>query len=113
MFKVGKVSYIMTLFWTAISWEVFALGAVGLIFEVSSPFCNVMTALGLPLVQILAVVIFRDKMDGVKVISMVLAIWGSVSSILMIIASPRLIFKRKIPMKFPISIPLRTRLINE
>ncbi|GFZ15415.1 drug/metabolite transporter superfamily protein [Actinidia rufa] len=37
--------------------------------------------LPLPAVPILAVVFFRDKMDGLKVIAMLLAIWGSVSYI--------------------------------
>ncbi|PON48293.1 Purine permease [Parasponia andersonii] len=75
--KLGKVSYLMTLFWTAISWQVFAVGSVGLIFEVSSLF----SSLGLPLVQVLAVVIFHNKMDGLKLISLVLAIRGFVSYI--------------------------------
>ncbi|KAH7514993.1 hypothetical protein FEM48_Zijuj11G0149200 [Ziziphus jujuba var. spinosa] len=80
-YELGKVSYVMTLTWTAISWQLFQIGAVGLIFEVSSLFCNVMSALGLPLIQVFAVIIFHDKMDGLKVVAMILAIWGFVSYI--------------------------------
>ncbi|XP_047312933.1 purine permease 21-like [Impatiens glandulifera] len=80
-FELGKVAYVMTLVWTAIFWQVFSIGAIGLIFEISSLFSNVISTLGLPVVPVLAVFIFRDKMDGVKVISMVLAIWGFVSYI--------------------------------
>lgn len=80
-FELGKVSYIMTLVWEAISWQVFSVGAVGLIFEVSSLFSNVISTLGLPIVPVLAVFVFHDKMDGVKVIAMLLAIWGFVSYI--------------------------------
>ncbi|KAH7514992.1 hypothetical protein FEM48_Zijuj11G0149100 [Ziziphus jujuba var. spinosa] len=80
-YELGNVSYIMTLVWTALSWQLFSIGAVGLIFEVSSLFCNVISCLGLPIVQVLAVVIFHDKMDGLKVISMILAIWGFLSYI--------------------------------
>ncbi|XP_052184044.1 probable purine permease 10 isoform X3 [Diospyros lotus] len=78
-FELGKVSYVMNLAWTAISWQVFSIGAVGLIFEASSLFSNVISAVGLPIVPVLAVFIFHDRMDGVKVVAMVLAIWGFAS----------------------------------
>ena len=35
--------------------------------------------LGLPVIPVLAVIFFHEKMDGVKAISMVLAIWGFIS----------------------------------
>ena len=78
-FELGKVSYIMTLVWTAIMWEVSAIGCVGLIFEVSSLFSNAISVLGLPIVPVLAAIFFHEKIGGIKVISMVLAIWGFVS----------------------------------
>ena len=45
----------------------------------SSLFSNVISVLGLPVIPVLAVIFFHDKMDGVKAISMVLAIWGFIS----------------------------------
>lgn len=78
-FKLGKVSYLMTLIWTAICWQVFSIGATGLIFDVSSLFSNVISALGLPFAPVLAVIIFHEKINGLKVTAMVLAIWGFVS----------------------------------
>ncbi|KAI3410327.1 uncharacterized protein J3R85_018811, partial [Psidium guajava] len=78
-FSLGRVSYVMTLVWTAITWQVFAIGIGGLIFEVSSVFSNVIAVVGLPIVPVLAVVFLDDKMDGVKGIAMVLAIWGFLS----------------------------------
>ncbi|XP_024983815.1 purine permease 21-like [Cynara cardunculus var. scolymus] len=80
-FKSGKVPYVMNLVWTAISWQVFSLGCVGLIFKVSSLFSNVISTLGIPIVPVFAVVFFHEKMNGVKVISMLLAIWGFISYI--------------------------------
>ncbi|GMY37861.1 probable purine permease 10 isoform X3 [Fagus crenata] len=74
-----KVSYIMTLVWTAIVWQVYSIGCVGLIFEVSSLFSNSISVLGLPIIPVLAFIFFHDKIGGLKVISMVLAIWGFVS----------------------------------
>ncbi|XP_008229522.1 PREDICTED: probable purine permease 11 [Prunus mume] len=80
-YKQGRVSYIMTLFWTAVTWQISSVGLLGLIFEVSSLFSNVISTLALPLVPILAVIFFHDKMDGVKVMAMLLAIWGFLSYI--------------------------------
>ncbi|GFY88701.1 nucleotide-sugar transporter family protein [Actinidia rufa] len=58
-----------------------SLSLVGLIFEISSLFSNVISALGFPIVPVLAVFVFNDNMDGVKVIDMLLAIWGFISYI--------------------------------
>lgn len=78
-YEKGKVSYLMTLTWTAVTWQVSSVGLLGLIFEVSSLFSNVISTVALPLVPILAVVFFHDRMDGVKALAMLLAIWGSLS----------------------------------
>ncbi|XVF52423.1 hypothetical protein PTKIN_Ptkin05aG0016800 [Pterospermum kingtungense] len=81
VYQEGKVSYLMTLIWTAVTWQVSSIGLLGLIFEVSSLFSNVISTLSLPVVPILAVIFFYDKMDGVKVMAMLLAIWGFLSYI--------------------------------
>ncbi|GAB2301126.1 hypothetical protein Dimus_035159 [Dionaea muscipula] len=78
-FELGKVSYCMTLIWTALCWEIFAIGSLGLIVHVSSLFTNVVGTLGLPLIPVLAVAFFQEKMDGIKAIAMLLAVWGFVS----------------------------------
>ncbi|XP_038877700.1 purine permease 21-like [Benincasa hispida] len=78
-FQLGKVAYLMTLLWTAISWQLFTIGCVGLIFDVSSLFSNAISVLGLPIVPVFAVIFFHDKMDGLKIVAMILAVWGFVS----------------------------------
>ncbi|KAK7270198.1 hypothetical protein RIF29_23167 [Crotalaria pallida] len=78
-FETGKASYLLTLIFTAINWELYCIGCVGLVFEVSSLFSNSMSVLGLPIVPISAVIIFHEKMHGIKAISMVLAVWGFIS----------------------------------
>ncbi|KAJ0622892.1 putative purine permease, plant [Helianthus annuus] len=78
-YESGKVSYMMTLVWTAVSWQVFTIGCIGLIFEVSSLFSNVISTLGIPITPVLAVVFYHEKMNGLKVIAMLLAIWGFAS----------------------------------
>ncbi|KAK9224031.1 hypothetical protein WN944_012480 [Citrus x changshan-huyou] len=64
---------------TAILDMLYAIGSTGLIFETSSLFSNAVGIAGLPIVPVLAVVFFHDKMHGLKVIAMVLAIWGFLS----------------------------------
>ncbi|KAJ4836388.1 hypothetical protein Tsubulata_021510 [Turnera subulata] len=80
-YQEGRVSYLMTLIWTAVTWQISSIGLLGLIFEVSSLFSNVISTLALPIVPVLAVVFFHDKMNGVKVIALLLAIWGFLSYI--------------------------------
>ncbi|KAI9127188.1 hypothetical protein K1719_001747 [Acacia pycnantha] len=80
-YGMGKASYVLNLSFTAVTWQVFSVGCVGLILEVSSLFSNVISVLGVPIVPILAIVIFHDKMNGLKVISLLLALWGFLSYI--------------------------------
>lgn len=79
VFELGKGSYAMTLAWATISWQVFNFGTIGLILEVSSVFSNVVGVLGLPFIPILAVIVFHDKMQGIKVVALLLACWGFTS----------------------------------
>ncbi|CAM8918581.1 unnamed protein product [Rhodiola kirilowii] len=78
-FKLGRFSYVSTLVGIALCWNVFSIGCVGLIYEISALFSNVISTLGLPIVPVFAVIFFHDKMDGIKIIAMILAIWGFVS----------------------------------
>ncbi|KAF7828524.1 putative purine permease 11 [Senna tora] len=80
-YQKGGVSYVMTLVWTAVTWQISSIGMLGLIFEVSSLFSNVIGTLALPVVPILAFVFFHDKLNGVKVVALLLAIWGFLSYI--------------------------------
>ncbi|KAL2930798.1 Purine permease 21, partial [Bienertia sinuspersici] len=78
-FRFGKLPYVMTLICTAVSWQVYNIGLFGLIVKVSSLFSNVVATLGLPVVPVLAVIFFHDIMNGIKLVAMLLAIWGFVS----------------------------------
>lgn len=76
VFGKGTVSYLMTLVWTAVAWQLCSVGVVGLIFLVSSLFSNVISTMSLALTPIAAVIVFHDPMNGVKIISMLMALWG-------------------------------------
>ncbi|ESQ55589.1 hypothetical protein EUTSA_v10025391mg [Eutrema salsugineum] len=78
-YKLGKAPYVMTLASIAISWQVYTIGVVGLIFESSSVFSNSITAVGSPIVPVVAVIVFHDKMNSSKIFSIILAIWGFIS----------------------------------
>nr|GMD09205.1 probable purine permease 9 [Ipomoea batatas] len=78
-FQLGEVSYVMTLVWAAVCWEMFTVGVLGLLLKVSGLFANVLIMLSVPVVPAAAVVVLHDQMSGVKVISMVLAVWGFLS----------------------------------
>ncbi|KAK4262495.1 hypothetical protein QN277_028050 [Acacia crassicarpa] len=80
-YQTGRLSYIMTLVWTAVSWQICVMGMLGLLFEVSSLFSNVISTVSLPVVPILSVFFFHDKINGVKVVSLLLALWGFISYI--------------------------------
>lgn len=75
-FGKGRAIYIITLVWTAVSWQVCSVGVVGLIFVVSSLFSNVISTLSLAVTPIASVIIFHDKMNGVKIVALLLAVWG-------------------------------------
>nr|GME19037.1 probable purine permease 11 isoform X3 [Ipomoea batatas] len=75
-FATGKAAYVLVLVWTAVGWQVCAVGVVGLIFVVSSLFSNVISTLSLAVTPIASVIILHDKMNGVKMIALLMAIWG-------------------------------------
>ncbi|CAN1251320.1 Purine permease 21 [Linum perenne] len=78
-YELGEMSYVMTLVWTGLNWQIFSVATMALVFEVSSVFSNAVGTVGLPLTPMVAVVVFHDRMSGVKAIAMVLAVWGFVS----------------------------------
>lgn len=80
-FSTGKVSYVMTLVWTAVAWQICSVGVLGLIYVVSSLFSNVISTLSLAITPIASLIIFHDKMNNIKIIAMLLAFWGFASYI--------------------------------
>lgn len=78
-FELGKESYVIVLVAIAVCWQFFTIGSVGMVFEVSSLFSNIISTLGLPIVPVLATIIFHDKMDFMKAISIFLAGFGFAS----------------------------------
>ncbi|XVF87967.1 hypothetical protein PTKIN_Ptkin19aG0010700 [Pterospermum kingtungense] len=80
-FTKGRVLYVVSLVGAALSWQICTVGVVGLIFLVSSLFSNVVSMLSLPFVPVVAVLFYHETMDGIKIVAMLLTIWGFASYI--------------------------------
>jgi hypothetical protein len=52
---------------------------VGLIFQMSSLFSDVIDTFAIPIIPFFTVMVFHDKMNRVKIIAMLVSIWGFVS----------------------------------
>lgn len=78
-FKNGRARYVLTLMGTAVCWQAAAVGTVRLIVRMSSLFANVTGTVALPLVPVFAVVLFGDRMTGIKAVAMLMAVWGFIS----------------------------------
>ncbi|GKV12676.1 hypothetical protein SLEP1_g23796 [Rubroshorea leprosula] len=80
-FGKGRTAYVLTLVFTAVTWQVCSVGVVGLIFMVSSLFSNVISTMSLAVTPIASVIVFHDRMNGVKIIAIFLALCGFASYI--------------------------------
>ncbi|RCV35139.1 hypothetical protein SEVIR_7G227700v4 [Setaria viridis] len=78
-YEKGEVAYAMTLAWTAVSWQLCTMGLMGLVATVSSLFTNVISTAGTPLAPVMAVIFLGDRMEGVKLLAMLIGVWGLLS----------------------------------
>nr|XP_027094982.1 purine permease 3-like [Coffea arabica] len=78
-YELGEVTFYVVLVWTAISWQCFFLGAIGVIFSASSLLSGIIIAVMLPLTEILAVIFYHESFKVEKALALVLSLWGFVS----------------------------------
>ncbi|XP_010538168.1 PREDICTED: purine permease 1-like [Tarenaya hassleriana] len=78
-FGLGERVYYVVIAFTAIIWQGFFLGAIGVIFCASSLVSGVLISVLLPLTEVLAVVCFKERFQAEKGVSLVLSLWGFVS----------------------------------
>ncbi|EOA38008.1 hypothetical protein CARUB_v10009477mg [Capsella rubella] len=75
-FLKGKGAYVMTLVGQAVSWQIYWVGIVGLVFSVSSVLSNVITVITWPIVSVLVVIFFSfmdDEFDVFKGVALITA----------------------------------------
>ncbi|KAA3463562.1 purine permease 1-like [Gossypium australe] len=78
-YTLGQSTYYMVLVLNAILWQLFFMGAVGVIFSASSLLSGILIATLLPVTESLAVVLYHEKFQVEKAISLVLSLWGSLN----------------------------------
>lgn len=78
-FELGEARYYTVLVWSAILWQFFFLGAVGVIFCVHTLFTGILIAAFIPVTEVLAVVFLHEKFSSEKGVALVLSLWGLAS----------------------------------
>ncbi|KAK7822600.1 purine permease 3 [Quercus suber] len=78
-FELGETKYYVVIVWSAIIWQCFFMGAVGIIFCASSLLSGIVIAVLLPVTEVLAVIFYREKFQAEKGVALALSLWGFVS----------------------------------
>ncbi|CAN6886496.1 hypothetical protein Bca4012_071048 [Brassica carinata] len=76
-FPKGKGSYVMAMVGQAVSWQIYWVGTVGLVFSVSSVLSNVISVVTWPIVSVLVVIFFNymdDELDVFKGVALITAV---------------------------------------
>ena len=78
-FELGETKYYVVLVFSGIIWQFFFIGAGGVIFCASSLLSGIIIAVLLPVIEVLAVIFFKEKFQAEKGVALVLSLWGFVS----------------------------------
>lgn len=78
-FNLGETKYYVVLVCSAIMWQFFFLGAIGVIFYASSLLSGIIIAAFLPVTEIMAVIVYKENFHAEKGVALVLSLWGFVS----------------------------------
>ena len=71
--------YCVVLLASAICWQLCYVGTIGLVFVASALFSNLLSTAFLPIISILALLVFHDEFSSLKAIAVVLSFWGTIS----------------------------------
>ncbi|KAI3760767.1 hypothetical protein L1987_51166 [Smallanthus sonchifolius] len=77
-FELGETKYYIILCASALIWQCFFLGAIGVIFCGSALLSGIIVSVFLPITEVL-VVFYKEKFQAEKGISLVLSLWGFAS----------------------------------
>lgn len=78
-FGLGETTYYIVVVVTAIVWQCFFIGAIGVVFCDSSLLSGIIVAVLLPVTEILGVIFYSESFKAEKGISLVLSLWGFIS----------------------------------
>ncbi|XP_065871220.1 purine permease 1-like [Euphorbia lathyris] len=78
-YELGRSKYAAVIFCSAVLWQCFFMGAIGVIFCGSSLLSGIIIAALLPVTETLAVLLYDETFRVEKGLSLVLSIWGFIS----------------------------------
>ncbi|KAK4374376.1 hypothetical protein RND71_005053 [Anisodus tanguticus] len=78
-FELGEGKYYMLIVLTALIWQIFFVGAIGVTCYSSALLSGILIAASLSVTEVLAVIFFHEKIGGEKGFSLALSLWGFVS----------------------------------
>ncbi|CAA3002612.1 purine permease 3-like [Olea europaea subsp. europaea] len=78
-YELGEGKYYLVVVWSAIVWQCFFLGAIGVIFYSSSLLSAIIITVLLPVTEVLAVIFYHEKFQAEKGVSLFLSLWGFIS----------------------------------
>lgn len=75
-FVGGGGAYESVLIWGVVTFQLGILGATAVVFLASTVLAGVLNSIRVPLTSIAAVVLLKDPMSGLKIISLIITFWG-------------------------------------
>ncbi|KAE8717207.1 Purine permease 2 [Hibiscus syriacus] len=78
-YELGETNYYVIVICSAIIWQCFFLGAIGVIFCASSLLSGIIIAVLLPVTEILAVIFYKESFHAEKGVALALSLWGFLS----------------------------------
>ncbi|XP_024022929.1 purine permease 3 isoform X2 [Morus notabilis] len=78
-FELGETKYYVVLVCSAIIWQGFFLGAVGVVYCASSLLSGIVIAVLLPVTEVFGVIFYKESFPAEKGLSLVLSLWGFAS----------------------------------
>ncbi|KAG8493994.1 hypothetical protein CXB51_011431 [Gossypium anomalum] len=75
-FDLGETKYYMVVISSAIIWQCFFLGGIGVVFCASSLLSGILVSFLLPVTELLAVIFFNETFQAEKCVSLALSLWG-------------------------------------
>ncbi|KAI3860829.1 hypothetical protein MKW92_038304 [Papaver armeniacum] len=78
-YNLGETKYYVVLVASSITWQLCFLGTIGVIFCSTSLLAGVISAVVLPVIEILAVIFYHETFKAEKGIALFLSLWGFIS----------------------------------
>lgn len=78
-YALGETKYYLVLVFSAIFWQFFFLGTVGVIFCVNTLLAGIIIAVFIPVTEVLGVIFFHEKFGSEKGMALALSLWGLAS----------------------------------